>query len=92
MAVQAPNNTAKIYVTLPADAKLSIDGRPTASTSGSRVFRSPNLAPGRTFHYVLQATVVRGGKTETVTKRVAVRAGKSTRVNIEIPEDAAAEE
>jgi uncharacterized protein (TIGR03000 family) len=90
--VQVPTNTAKLYVTLPADAKLTIDDRPTASTSESRLFESPSLPPGKTFHYVLKATVVRGGKTETVTKKVAVRAGEDTRVKIEIPEAAVAED
>jgi uncharacterized protein (TIGR03000 family) len=88
--VQAPNNTAKIYVTLPADAKLTIDGMPTVSTSTSRVFVSPRLTRGKTFYYVLKATVVRGGKTETVAKKVTVRAGEDTRVKIDIPEAAVA--
>ena len=48
------------------------------------------MTPGKTFYYVLKATVVRGGKTETVTEKVAVRAGEDTRVKIEIPEAAAA--
>ena len=90
--VEAPANTAKLYVTLPADAKLTIDGNPTASTSESRVFHTPSLPTGKTFHYVLKATVVRDGKTETVTKEVAVRAGEDTRVKIEIPEAVAAED
>jgi uncharacterized protein (TIGR03000 family) len=76
-------------VTLPADAKLTIDGRPTVSTSETRVFESPSLTPGKTFYYMLKATVDRGGKTETVTKKVAVRAGEDTQVHIELPEAAA---
>ena len=79
-------------MTLPADAKLTVDGSPTVSTSESRVFESPSLTPGKTFFYVLKATVVRDGKTETVTKEVAVRAGEDTRVKIEIPEAVAAED
>ena len=77
-------------MTLPADAKLTIDGQPTVSTSESRVFVSPSLTPGRTFHYVLKATVVRDGKTDTVTKTVAVRAGEVTRIQIEFPQAVAA--
>jgi uncharacterized protein (TIGR03000 family) len=77
-------------VSLPADAKLTIDGKPTVSTSESRVFQSPNLPSGETFYYVLKATVVRSGKTETVTKTVAVRAGEDTRVKLEVPEVTAA--
>ena len=90
--VQAPANTAKVYVTLPADAKLTIDGTPTVSTSETRLFESPSLTPGKTFFYVLKATVVRDGKTETVTKEVTVRAGEATQVRIEIPETAVAED
>jgi uncharacterized protein (TIGR03000 family) len=90
--IQAPTNTAKVHVTLPADAKLTIDDMPTVSNSESRVFESPSLTPGKTFYYVLKATVVRDGKTETVTKEVTVRAGEDTRVTIEIPESAAAQD
>jgi uncharacterized protein (TIGR03000 family) len=77
-------------VTLPADAELTIEGVPTVSTSESRIFESPSLTPGKTFYYVLKATVIRGGKTETATKKVPVRAGEETRVKIEIPETVAA--
>jgi uncharacterized protein (TIGR03000 family) len=90
--VQVPTNTAKLYVTLPADAKLTIDGTPTVSTSETRVFESPSLTPGKTFYYVLKAIVVRDGKTETVTKEVTVRAGEDTRVRFEIPETAVTED
>lgn len=90
--VQAPTNTAKLHVTLPADAELTINGSPTVSTSESRNFESPSLTPGKTFFYELKATVVRDGKTETVTKEVAVRAGEDSRVEIDIPETTAAEE
>ncbi len=84
--VEAATNPAKLYVTLPADAELTIDGMPTVSTSEARIFESPRLTPGKTFYYVLKATVVRGGKTQAVTKKVAVRAGEETRVQIDIPE------
>jgi uncharacterized protein (TIGR03000 family) len=77
---------------LPEDAKLTIDDNPTVSTSESRVFVTPSLTPGKTFHYVLKATVVRDGKSKTVMKTVAVRAGEVTRVRIEIPEVVATEE
>jgi uncharacterized protein (TIGR03000 family) len=91
-SVQTPGNPAKIYVTLPADAKLTIDDTPTVSTSELRIFESPSLTPGKTFCYVLKATVVRGGKTGTVTKKVTVRAGEITRVRMEIPKAVAAKD
>jgi uncharacterized protein (TIGR03000 family) len=90
--VQTPANSAKIYVTLPADAKLTIDGCPTVSSSKLRIFESPSLTPGKTFCYVLKATVVRSGKTGTVTKEVTIRAGEVTRVTIEVPVAVAAKD
>lgn len=76
---------ATIQVTLPADAKLTIDNTPTTSTSGQRVFVSPSLPMGRTFHYTLQATVVREGKPVTLQETVAVRAGEQANVTLTLP-------
>jgi uncharacterized protein (TIGR03000 family) len=90
--VQTPTNTAKVYVTLPEEAKLTIDGTPTVSTSETRIFESPSLTPGKTYYYVLKATVIRDGKPESVTKEVTVRAGEDTRIKIEIPETSAAQD
>ena len=74
---------AVLIVSLPADAKLMIDDEPTTSTSARRVFVSPNLNPGRDFHYNLKAEFVRDGRTVTVSKEVAVRAGNQTQVTFE---------
>jgi uncharacterized protein (TIGR03000 family) len=73
---------ASLIVHLPADARLTIDGDPTRSTSGARWFVSPPLEPGKTFHYNLRAEVVRDGKRLTETRRVAVRAGQVSAVTI----------
>src|SRR5205807_2324597 len=81
-AVAAP---ATIVVSLPAEAKLTIDGQSTTSTSNLRVFASPTLQPGREYFYTLRAEVVRNGQTVTQTQRVAVRAGEQTRVALPLP-------
>jgi uncharacterized protein (TIGR03000 family) len=73
---------ATVRVLLPADARLTIDGGPTASTGGARLFASPPLAPGRTYYYTLSAEVRRGGRRLTVTRRVAVRAGQESDVEL----------
>ncbi len=80
--VSAP---ATIVVTLPADAKLTIDGAATSSTSARRTFVSPTLPAGQEFGYTLQAEIVRDGKTVKVTKQVTVRAGEETTVSFEEP-------
>jgi uncharacterized protein (TIGR03000 family) len=73
---------ATIRVSLPADAKLTIDDTPTTSTSESRRFVSPDLNVGKDFHYTLKAEIVRDGKKLTVTEKVTVRAGEETSVSL----------
>jgi uncharacterized protein (TIGR03000 family) len=81
---------ARVYVSLPAEATLTIDDTPTVSTTAERVFESPTLPQGKTFYYTLKATITRDGKTETVTQKVAIRAGEDTQVKLEIPAASAA--
>ena len=78
-AVPAP---ATIIVSLPADARLTIDGAATISTSAERVFTSPTLPVGEDFHYTLKAQYVRDGQPVVFSKDVTVRAGLETRVNM----------
>ena len=76
---------ATIFVSLPAEAKLTIDGTATQSTSATRAFASPALEPGQQYYYTLKAEIVRDGKTVSTSRRVAVRAGEETRVRLEFP-------
>jgi uncharacterized protein (TIGR03000 family) len=73
---------ATIIVSLPADAKLIVDDTVTTSTSASRVLTTPELELGQDYHYNLKAEVVLDGKTVTMAKRVAVRAGEQTSVSL----------
>jgi uncharacterized protein (TIGR03000 family) len=77
---------ATIQVNLPAEAKLTIDGAATTSTSANRTFATPSLESGKEFFYTLTAEIVRDGKTLKATQVVSVRAGRETKVNIEMPE------
>jgi len=76
---------ATIIVSLPTEAKLSIDDAATTSTGAVRTFVSPVLENGREFHYDLKAEV--NGK--SLTKRITVRAGEETRVEIDMTSIAA---
>jgi len=76
---------ATITVTLPANAKLSIDGMATTSTSTRRTFVSPALERGKTYSYTLEASVTRSGKPVTWSQKVSVRAGQESRVNLTPP-------
>jgi uncharacterized protein (TIGR03000 family) len=72
--------TGTILVNLPSDARLTVDGAPTTSTSDSRVLVREDLQPGYEYYYTLRAEAVVGGQTVTQMQRVAVRPGEQTRV------------
>jgi uncharacterized protein (TIGR03000 family) len=77
--------SATLIVTLPADAKLSVDGYATTSTSSVRRFITPSLDAGRDYYYTLKAEVMNEGKTEVITKRVVVRSGEVTQTTLSLP-------
>jgi uncharacterized protein (TIGR03000 family) len=79
---------ATIVVSLPADARLSIDDAATRATSDRRVFVSPELAPGREYFYTLKAEWVRDGKPVVVSKQVSVTSGNETKVVFEAEAEA----
>jgi len=81
---------ATLIVSLPADAKLSIDDTATTSSSEERTFVSPALKPGMDYNYTLKAEVVRDGKTLKIEEKVVVHAGEETRVTLTLPTTVAA--
>jgi uncharacterized protein (TIGR03000 family) len=83
--VMAQPDAATIVVSLPADAKLTIDDEATASTSDRRVFVSPSLPTGKDFYYTLKAEITVEGKTQVVSQVVKVRAGEESRVTLAAP-------
>jgi uncharacterized protein (TIGR03000 family) len=82
---------ATIFVSLPAEAKLTVDGAATQSTSSTRIFATPALDRDSDYFYTLKAEIVRDGQTVTASKRIAVRAGEETRVSIGFPEASVAQ-
>jgi len=73
------NAPATIVVSLPAEARLTVDGYVTRSISAERTFVSPTLENGQDYTYTLQAEIVREGRSVVETQRVTVRAGETTR-------------
>jgi uncharacterized protein (TIGR03000 family) len=76
---------ATIVVNLPANAVLNFDGMPTKATSSTRVFTSPPLEPGNSYFYTVTAQMTQEGRPLTVTQRVYVRAGQTSRVALSFP-------
>jgi uncharacterized protein (TIGR03000 family) len=71
---------ATILVSLPADARLIVDGAPTTSTSERRTLITPELEFGATYVYTMRAEVIRDGDTQTQTQQVIVRGGETASV------------
>jgi uncharacterized protein (TIGR03000 family) len=72
---------AIIIVTLPADAKLTIDGYVSKQTSSERRLVTPVLRPGQEFTYTLVAETMQDGQPISQQQRITVRAGEQTPVN-----------
>jgi uncharacterized protein (TIGR03000 family) len=88
MPKKAPQKTeapAVIQVSLPADARLLVDGHATTSTSSQRTFITPALAMGQTFNYTLRAEVVREGRAVVETQQITVRGGEETPISFSLP-------
>lgn len=68
---------ASLVVSLPAAARLYVDGQLVAGDGPARRFHTPPLAAGQSFYYELKAELLVGGKTEVEETKVVVRAGDS---------------
>jgi uncharacterized protein (TIGR03000 family) len=84
-AAQAMMAPARLLVSLPEDARLTIQGDVTTSTSSQRLFVSPPLPMRRDYYYLLQAEAMRDGRKVTVTRQVLVRGGQESQVLLEFP-------
>jgi uncharacterized protein (TIGR03000 family) len=80
--VSAP---ARIVVSMPGDARFTIDDYVSPARSDTHVIVSPPLAPDQTRTYVLKAEVMRDGKMETMKEEVVVRGGEEKRVTLALP-------
>ena len=69
---------ATILVSLPAGARLTIDGTATTSTAAQRTLVTPGLEVGMTYVYTMRAEFVRDGATVTQTQQVNVRGGETS--------------
>jgi uncharacterized protein (TIGR03000 family) len=76
---QAPAS-ATIIVSLPAGARLTVDGAVTTSTSERRTLVSPELPVGQTYVYTLRAEVTNNGQTSAQEQQVTVRGGETSTV------------
>jgi uncharacterized protein (TIGR03000 family) len=69
-------------VQVPADARVTVDGEATRSTSSVRTFQTPALARDKVYAYDMTAEFQQDGKTVKVSKRVQVEAGRTFNVDL----------
>jgi uncharacterized protein (TIGR03000 family) len=83
-----------LTVSVPYDAKVTVNGRLTKSTGSRRQFVSYGLQPGLSYKYVVKAEVVREGQTVEDTRTISLTAGGMEAVafgfNLTPPEQVAA--
>jgi uncharacterized protein (TIGR03000 family) len=77
----ADANAAVVDVRVPPDAQVSFDGEPTRQRGPNRVFSSPPLDPGKTYHYDVTARWTQDGRPVERKRRVDVRAGQRATVD-----------
>ncbi|GEM_PF-158099 len=79
---QSGGNQGTIVVRLPADATLTIGGQSTVSRGSERRFVSPDLTPGHTYSYELEASWTVGGKEVKVVRSVMFQPGQVAVVDL----------
>jgi uncharacterized protein (TIGR03000 family) len=75
------DRTVRLTVQAPPDARVAVEGVPTAGSGAVRRFRSPPLEPGREYTYSLTAEWSENGRPVTRTQQVTVRVGQQALVN-----------
>jgi uncharacterized protein (TIGR03000 family) len=78
--VSAP---ATIVVSLPVEAKLTIDGYVSQQTSAQRTLVTSPIQPGQEFTYTLVAQTTQNGLPVSQTQRVTVRSGQQLPVRFD---------
>lgn len=71
-----------IYVKVPADATLAVDGVPVKQTGPERRLITPPFRLGEKGTYTLTATFTKDGKAVSVEEKITVEGGKVTRVDL----------
>jgi uncharacterized protein (TIGR03000 family) len=77
------DESANVEVTVPDGAELWFDGKKTAQTGTHRLFTTPVLEKGNSYHYEVRARWMRDGQRIEETQRVPVSAG--ARVSVVFP-------
>jgi uncharacterized protein (TIGR03000 family) len=73
-----------LTVSVPAEARVFVNGRTTTSTGSVRQYVSPGLVDGLDYLYKVRAEINRDGRLVSQTRIVRVRAGEATNVDFDL--------
>ena len=68
------DNRAHIWLRVPADAKVWFNGQTTTQTGTLRLYNSPELTPGKKYHYEIRVRWMKDGKPIEEKRRIEVEA------------------
>jgi uncharacterized protein (TIGR03000 family) len=80
-STSVPADGGLLVVSVPADARIFVNGAETSSKGSLRRFLSRGLAAGKSYEFVVRMAVDRDGKTEEATKVVTLAAGERSKVS-----------
>jgi uncharacterized protein (TIGR03000 family) len=80
-----PGNSAFIDVSVPADAKIYVNGYLTKKTGEYRRYESKDLKPGKQYTFEIRAERLVDGKTVDETKNITVVAGEKKKLAFTLP-------
>jgi uncharacterized protein (TIGR03000 family) len=81
-----PPGTALIRLHAPDEwAKVQFDGETTSTMGIRRTFVTPELTPGKSYHYVMTVTWTRDGKPMRAERVVNVHAGQIREIDLSRP-------
>jgi len=81
----APDNRAHISLHVPADAQVWFDGKATKQTGTVRQYHSPELPPGKKYHYEVRVRWMKDGKPVEEKRRIEVEARDWLRFDLTQP-------
>jgi uncharacterized protein (TIGR03000 family) len=80
-APETLDNTARLRILLPANAKVWVGGHETGQSGSDREFTSPPLTPGKAYTYEVKARWMVSGEPREQTRKVTVHANQTTTVD-----------
>jgi uncharacterized protein (TIGR03000 family) len=80
-----PTGEAKLTLSVPSDAHVFINGKPTKSTGERRVYLSKGLASNYGYRYDVAVRAVRNGETIENSRTIVLHAGESRSMSLDSP-------